>query len=494
MEVVMKSNLGVILALLGMAGVPALSACGSDARESTERSGTLTMNLIGTGGSGVRYRLRTADFVVNGPQNVNFSSEADPNAASIRRELRAGDYIIRLKNGWALERETGGVFAPVDAILLSPNPVGFTIHDQAVTPVVFRFRAGDDVIDLGNGVLDVSIDVEDGACPAGTITCAGVCVNPTSDPANCGACAVVCPGGLACVNGACLSSCGPGRADCDGDSFCEADLLSDRFNCGACGNICPAAAACLNGACTSCLSPLVQCAGTCTDVRSDPNNCGSCGAACPAGASCTNGVCAAGCAPGFADCDGVVGNGCEVNLSSDPLNCGTCGSVCMPVGTCVAGACTGAPCAPGRADCDGNAANGCETLLDANPLCGSRLGPSVNGDAPGASVITGVGEQSVRVRVIDSDLSFLVPRPLTVRFTLIPPGGVTYRLEAGCDGCTTSVTGNQVSLGWDDAAPFFPPSDRDVFVNVTYVSGAACAPWELRIEGGLGGPLTCPAL
>lgn len=45
------------------------------------------------------------------------------------------------------------------------------------------------------------------------------------------------------------------------------------------------------------------------------------------------------CAPGFANCNGVDADGCEINLMTDPQNCGTCGNTC-PVGTtCSDGGC-----------------------------------------------------------------------------------------------------------------------------------------------------------
>jgi hypothetical protein len=40
--------------------------------------------------------------------------------------------------------------------------VAFTIQDQETTSISFRFKAGDDVVELGNGMLVVSFDVDDG--------------------------------------------------------------------------------------------------------------------------------------------------------------------------------------------------------------------------------------------------------------------------------------------------------------------------------------------
>jgi Dictyostelium (slime mold) repeat len=65
---------------------------------------------------------------------------------------------------------------------------------------------------------------------------------------------------------------------------------------------------------------------------------------CPqcAAASLHNGVCAIDmCAQGFASCDGIFANGCEVTLATDVNNCGACGNVCASNQTCASGQCTG---------------------------------------------------------------------------------------------------------------------------------------------------------
>jgi hypothetical protein len=74
------------------------------------------------------------------------------------------------------------------------------------------------------------------------------------------------------------------------------------------------------------------------------------------------------CPPGYMDCDGNPANGCEANILADPQNCGACGTVCPSPGAgtpqtstaaCVFGAC-GLKCATGYADCNGVASDGCE--------------------------------------------------------------------------------------------------------------------------------------
>jgi hypothetical protein len=65
------------------------------------------------------------------------------------------------------------------------------------------------------------------------------------------------------------------------------DLSSDDANCGACGSACSAPEFCSGGQCEAPgLDPCTMvpgqayCGGVCVDMLSDPNNCGACGNAC----------------------------------------------------------------------------------------------------------------------------------------------------------------------------------------------------------------------
>jgi hypothetical protein len=59
---------------------------------------------------------------------------------------------------------------------------------------------------------------EGGACPARLTDCANLCVDLSTDPDNCGACAKTCPGDPhgtpACASGACLLACNGGYTAC----------------------------------------------------------------------------------------------------------------------------------------------------------------------------------------------------------------------------------------------------------------------------------------
>jgi hypothetical protein len=79
------------------------------------------------------------------------------------------------------------------------------------------------------------------------------------------------------------------------------------------------------------------------NLLSNINNCGACSVVCPARPNatsvCVSGTCSIVCNTGFANCDGNITNGCEVNLLSDKNNCGACGNVCPGALNCNAGVC-----------------------------------------------------------------------------------------------------------------------------------------------------------
>ena len=200
---------------------------------------------------------------------------------------------------------------------------------------------------------------------------------------------------LACIGTTCPApwvTCPTGNA-----SLCGTNMSNDPQNCGACGVVCAEyteglhlGARCVDGACVfECLlSPGVfqDCNGVLddgceVDIHSDPRNCGSCGNACAPGVRCIKGTC--GCPTGQIDC---AGNCIEPRY--DDLNCGTCGNACqdpptacapMPTNTaygCADGKCGALKCQGGFGDCNhdlakGCASDGCETDLTTHDDCGA---------------------------------------------------------------------------------------------------------------------------
>jgi len=282
------------------------------------------------------------------------------------------------------------------------------------------------------GACGAACDATNGTATCGGSTCGITCgagfancdasvangceVNTLVDAGNCGACGTACSsvnGTPSCGSGACAITCSTGFASCDGSAAngCEVDLQADPANCGACANACGSANAvpsCSSGTCGLACGPgYADCDGLNADgceVNSlfDALNCGGCGIACatPNGApACAAGGCVvAACNAGFSDCNALQGDGCEVDLAADANNCGGCANACTIANgsaACAGGSCAVAACDAGWADCDGNAANGCEVNVAADPAncgaCGIACPAVANGTPACGSGTCGVG-------------------------------------------------------------------------------------------------------
>jgi hypothetical protein len=145
-----------------LALVLAAVACGPRDFSHAPPSGEVSLNLTGTATSGLTYRLRHATFAISGAATAQLSTERDPDAELLARDLPVGAYRVRLKSGWVLERrQQDATFEQVPAQLTSENPVHFQIHDQQLTEVRFRFEVGDEECELDGGKLTIGIDVDD---------------------------------------------------------------------------------------------------------------------------------------------------------------------------------------------------------------------------------------------------------------------------------------------------------------------------------------------
>ena len=165
--------------------------------------------------------------------------------------------------------------------------------------------------------------------------------------------------GWGCETGTCKLTCTELFGNCDDDlcsNGCETDEHTDRLNCGACGHACEAGQDCVDGTCI-CPAGTTRCGKRCVDVTVDPDNCGACGNGCPGAGgdgengtpTCKGGTCGYLCYAGFADCDGRINNGCEVNIGNDPTHCGGCATKCDAARgqPCVLGQCLTKPCEAG---------------------------------------------------------------------------------------------------------------------------------------------------
>ena len=243
--------------------------------------------------------------------------------------------------------------------------------------------------------------------------------NTGDDVRNCGSCGNACPARAnaspVCFIERCTFRCNEGFADCDGDAMngCEVDLRADAAHCGRCDIRCDTpngVGSCTAGVCgiARCNAGFDNCDmsvlnGCESNLQTDTLNCGRCATRCvvPNGAGvCAMGVCGVGaCDTGYANCDMMAANGCEVNTNTDRTNCGRCANVC-PTPTsgttvCRTGTCMVSTCPAGTENCNGSAADGCEvtTNTDLNNCggCGVRCPAVANGTASCSAGRCGVG-------------------------------------------------------------------------------------------------------
>lgn len=193
-----------LIVTLVSVGIPfsAIVGCAVDPDAETQAVGTVSMALTATSTSGAVYQLRNATLRITGTENATILSEEHLGQDRVEHDLAAGNYLLRLGDGWTLEKIVDGVPVAVVAELLSDNPMAFTVTDQEVLPLTFIFRSGEDMIELGSGRIEVGILVEDGPVEGS---------GPENDEAT-------------CSDG--IDNDGNGLADCADAScedFCEVD-------------------------------------------------------------------------------------------------------------------------------------------------------------------------------------------------------------------------------------------------------------------------------
>ena len=312
------------------------------------------------------------------------------------------------------------------------------------------------------------------ACPTGKTCCGGACVDTTTSLANCGGCGNTCAiggGTPKCEGSACkVASCDTGRGDCDGraDNGCEA-TLDTTTNCGACGTKCEmpnGIGTCGTGTCqiAGCFSGFDDCdkvvANGCEiDLTTDPLHCGSCAKACPTSGGtpvCVARVCKySACAAGFGDCDGS--GRCLTPIHDDVANCGACGTTCTTAhGTpkCTATTCGIASCASGFANCDASVATGCErsmsidqnTCATATVLTASGGATPLcdNGAGQATTTVSTFGRQFYKVSL--KRCSACKPSdPSRAKFVVKSPAGMAFDLRVYSDAACGTLLGSSTS-------------------------------------------------
>ncbi len=155
-----KLNFSVcVLALVVMAcgGAPANGP--QEPVEPAAGEGVVQLPLLTTGTDGQRYRLVGASFEITGPRSVTIT-DTTPDTVNVM--LPAGTYTIRLNGDWHLER-MGSPVEQLQATLVSPNPLPFTVDEGLVRTLRFQFKFP------GDGHANVGINADSGGYVTGTI-------------------------------------------------------------------------------------------------------------------------------------------------------------------------------------------------------------------------------------------------------------------------------------------------------------------------------------
>ncbi|WP_148282222.1 hypothetical protein [Corallococcus coralloides] len=146
-----------------MAAIALLAvACGGSSEQPTpimrQGEGVLELPLVSTTASGRSYKLVGATFVITGAQSVTLT---DTSADTVSVPLIAGDYSISMNGSWHIER-TDAPGQTVQATLVSPNPMRFTLAEGEMRPVRFLFKVP------GELNTDVGFSVDDGGWISGS--------------------------------------------------------------------------------------------------------------------------------------------------------------------------------------------------------------------------------------------------------------------------------------------------------------------------------------
>jgi hypothetical protein len=160
--------------LVGVAGVALLSlvmaACSSTPIDPSNQQGASeaelgSVNLPLTAKVGdTAYRLRLATFTITGTALAAPRVVKPPADEAIHTEaLPVGNYSILLANGWVLEKmgPESKVFAAVEAKLVTPNPLTFSVDGKVPGDAFFGFVTASGDVSLGQGSANIRIGVAD---------------------------------------------------------------------------------------------------------------------------------------------------------------------------------------------------------------------------------------------------------------------------------------------------------------------------------------------
>lgn len=129
-------------------------ACSSNGNNGYQEQGSMSLPLTGVSNTGVTYRLIDGIFTITGEDTaLDVSSNDYLGSTTADVTLAVGFYQVMLQSGWTLEKRVGDSFIPVEAVLMSDNPVILDIDEDSVTTAVFRFSAGEEIVSAGHETL-----------------------------------------------------------------------------------------------------------------------------------------------------------------------------------------------------------------------------------------------------------------------------------------------------------------------------------------------------
>jgi hypothetical protein len=353
--------------------------------------GALARDTVITVGPGVGSLVplaQTAGYLVDlGPQGTAF----DPSATvtlpfTFQHQAQVTQLVVDVLEADGTGYQIANSRLAIDGGT-APNTVGFVSFAVSrfsqFEPDVIPLQDSGPATDAGDGGPTL-----DAGCPPGMASCPSadgggtICVDLTSDSANCGTCAHSCPPGAMCIAQGLVGTCICDTSAPDGGDllFCPSGCVhsdSDPNNCGFCGNFCADTRVCNGGNCLCAPDAgIVSCSPhTCANLNFDKTNCGACGNDCTLGGSLNGILPNIECNAGQCVCAGGQKSICFsaasfpdlvcVSTTSDPDNCGGCGlsdaglldggglppspHVCSPPTTsCVAGNCV---CPNGKQSC-----------------------------------------------------------------------------------------------------------------------------------------------
>jgi hypothetical protein len=353
--------------------------------------GTVTFALSATGASGTVYRLRSAVFMVTGPETKTITGPTDPadTLAAITTQFLPGQYSITLETGWQMwVIPTSGSPVAVPSTLISPATITFNVTSGQDSKVMYQF----DVSGIPNvpGTLTIGIGVTEvdggaagatGAGTAGTTGAGGASGAGVAGASGGSGGAADGSAGTGGADGA-ASLCGTAAQQCNSPAA-FADNTCDPNTCMnipiVCGNyLVQPGEQCDDGPAGS-----LKCTTNCTLINPDGGSAGAGGAGGSAGAGGAGGSAGTSGAAGSAGAGGTGGasgaGGSTVSACGLCEQQGTNSGVC--IGTKVVKSSSVVGCAGLTSPTD--QAN-CMTLLNClqmHPMCSiSPADPTVNND------------------------------------------------------------------------------------------------------------------